>query len=78
MKRLLATLTIIVCLSFPVHAGHVVGEAAYCDCNNPESHTMNTRSADCGTVQDKNQDSTPDTDLGLILILLAVWLRIKA
>lgn len=78
MKRLLATLTLIVCLSFPVLAGHVVGEAGYCDCNNPNGpHPMSAQSGDCGTVQDKNQDSTPDTELGLILILLATLLRIK-
>jgi hypothetical protein len=77
MKRLLATLTLILCLSFPALAGHVQADGVYCDCNNPD-HTMNTRSADTGIVEGKNQDSTPETELGLILMLLAAWLKVKA
>ena len=79
MKRLLATLTLILCLSFPVLAGHVQADGVYTViATTPKATQINTQSGDCGTVQEKNQESTPDTELGLILLLLAAWLGIKA
>ena len=79
MKRLLATLTLILCLSFPVLAGHVLADGVdTVIATIPKATPMSAQSGDCGTVQDKNQESTPDTELGLILILLAAWLGIKA
>lgn len=79
MKRIAAVCTLILCLSFPVLAGHTTPGFGYCDCNNPDGpHPMNAQSGDCGIVQDKNQESTPNTELGLVLILLATLLRIKA
>src|SRR4051812_46601864 len=32
MKRLLATVTLMCCLSFPAYAGHVLPDGAYCAC----------------------------------------------
>ena len=72
MKRLLATLMLIVCLSFPAKAGHVLGSGIYCECDNPASHTLN------GTVRDSNQESAPDSDVDLGLFLVAVLLYLKA
>ena len=72
MKRLVATLTLILCLSFPVFAGHVQG-GEFCTCNNPESHLN-------GVVRDNNQETTPDSavDLGLLLVAVFLYLRAKA
>lgn len=73
MKRLLATFLLIMCLSFPGRAGHVMGMGAYCPCDNPESHnTLN------GVVRDDNQESAPDSDVDLGLFLVAVLLFLKA
>jgi hypothetical protein len=42
MKRLVGSLLLIVCLSFPVLAGHVpIGGIGWCECDDPRSHTLN-------------------------------------
>lgn len=72
MKRLLATLTLILCLSFPVFAGHVQG-GEFCSCNNPESHN-----GPSGLVRDDNQEQAPVSSFELGLVLIAVLLYLKS
>ena len=64
MKRLLATLTLILCLSFPVLAGHRYGRRWYCDCNDPNSHvsgqSLNISDGHEGTLDNTEQPTTPD------------------
>ncbi len=73
MKRLLATFTLILYLSFPVFAGHTQTGGIECDCDNLESH--NTPN---GLVRDNNQELAPDSDIDLGLFLVAVLLSLKA
>ena len=76
MKRLLATLTLILCLAFPVFAGHTTGDNRYCDCNDPENCTNSL------TIQPGTQ-LNPATDdatlkLGILLAALVLLLKVKA
>ena len=74
MKRLLATLTLIFILSFPVHAGHVFGNGAYCDCGTPGC--VPDYPGECGGHT--NQQSIPsDLGSGTLLILAALLLGLK-
>ena len=81
MKRLLATLTLILCLSFPVLAGHVLGTGRYCECNNPNSH-VNGQSIGIsdgkGTLENIEQPTTPDIELAWLLLAVVIYLRAKA
>ena len=76
MRRLLATLTLIVCLSFPAYAGHVQTSGAYCDCNT--SGCIPDYPGECGG----HRATQAPTDLGseslLILASLMLWLRLRA
>jgi hypothetical protein len=71
MKRLVATLTLILCLSFPVFAGHVqVGGYGWCECDNPESHN---------TLNGPVQESAPESEtLGLLLVAVLLYLKARA
>ena len=73
MKRLVATLMLILCLSFPVLAGHVMGDR-YCECDNPGSHNTLNMSAE---NEKDTQDSASEIELGLILFIL-LFLKAKA
>ena len=75
MKRFLATLTLIVCLSFPVQAGHVFGTGYACSCGTPSC--VEDYEGECGGHQ-INQQSTPsDLGSGTLLILAALLLGLK-
>jgi hypothetical protein len=65
---------LILCLSFPVFAGHVQGGGfGYCPCDNPESHnTLN------GVIRDDSQETAPNSDITLGLLLIAALLYLKA
>ena len=74
MKRLVAVCMLILCLSFPVLAGHTTPGYGWCECDNPAGHTLNR------VVRDDSQESTPDSDLtlGLVLVVVLLYLRTKA
>ena len=75
MKRLLATLTLILCLSFPVHAGHVLPGGYACSCNT--AGCIEDYEGECGG-HNTNQQSTPsDLGSGTLLILAALLLGLK-
>jgi hypothetical protein len=76
MKRLLATLTVIMCLSFPVFGGHVLGTGVYCECDNPQHGMFGL------TVENEaeiKQDSTPNdevSELDLLIDILQILIRL--
>ena len=78
MKRLLATITLICALSFPVFAGHVQTTGFACSCETPGC--VEDYPGECSGHGATQQSSTP-TDLGseslLILAALVLWLRLK-
>ena len=75
MKRLLATLTLILCLSFPVLAGHVLPGGYACSCE--QTGCIEDFPGECGG--NTNQQSTPsDLGSGTLLILAALLLGLKA
>jgi hypothetical protein len=77
MKRFLATCTLILCLSFPVLAGHTQVDGRYCSCNNPEHEMMGLRIND-EVEKDTHQDSAPEIDLGLLLVAVLLVLKFRA
>jgi hypothetical protein len=81
MKQLLATVTLILCLSFPAAAGHVQIGGFWCDCNNPESCTTGQLREGTEQTTDEPQNSETYNDavseLDLILEAFILWL-IKA
>jgi hypothetical protein len=83
MKRLLATLIVIVCLSFPALGGHVLGSGVWCDCDSPGSHvngqsTTGISDSHDGTLDNTEQPSTPDYELAWLLLAVVIYLRAKA
>jgi hypothetical protein len=73
MKRLLATVTIILFLSFPAYAGHVLGTGVYCDCGT--SGCVRDYEGECGG-HNTNQAPT-DLGSGTLLFLAALLLGLK-
>ena len=71
MKRLLSVCLLILCLSFPVFAGHTTSGFGWCECDNPASHLN-------GAVLEDTQDTAPDFELGLVLVAVLLYLRAKA
>jgi hypothetical protein len=78
MKRLLATLTLIVCLSFPVQAGHVFGSGAPCECGTKSC--VEDYPGECaGHFATQQSESPTDfSGLGIVLVALLYWLRARA
>ena len=75
MKRLLATLILIMCLSFPTYAGHVQSTGVACSCNT--AGCIEDYEGECGGHH-TNQQSTPsDLGSGTLLILAALLLGLK-
>jgi hypothetical protein len=80
MKRLLAVLMLILCLSFPVLAGHQQIGGAYCVCGAPDCICdpgevpmyQTTSSFESGTLSD------PASELAIAILALLFWLRLKA
>ena len=80
MKKLTAVSLLIFALSLPAFGGHTVsGERySYCDCNTPGcvedypgecsgAHTASTEAPDDGS-----------SELGIALVAILLWLRLKA
>ena len=81
MKRLLSVSLLMLCLSFPVFAGHTFGGGVYCNCYT--AGCVEDYPGECGarrsvaTEQDKSP--TDETaELGILLVALMFWLRLKA
>jgi hypothetical protein len=80
MKRLVAVIVLMFALSFPVLAGHVPIGGAYCDC-----HTAGCAEdypGECGgpyaATQQSKSPSDASAELGIVIVALMLWLRLKA
>jgi hypothetical protein len=63
-------------LSFPVLAGHTLGDNRFCPCDNPESCSgQNVRLNDSTPQED---GTTQDTTEIAVLLMLALWLKLRA
>ena len=76
MKRLLATVTLIICLSFPAHAGHVFGNGVYCTCGTPGCVEDYVGECD-GHGTQQNTSSNLGSESLLVLAAIILWLRLK-
>jgi predicted NBD/HSP70 family sugar kinase len=68
------------CLSFPVLAGHTVTGGFYCDCGTPGC--VEDYPGECGikhSVAAQQGDSPTDatTEIGILLVALLFWLKLK-
>jgi hypothetical protein len=84
MKRVLATLILIICLSFSVLAGHVHPSGGWCECGAPscicdpgETPQGTTFDETANETQDDNQN-TPAEELSLCIVAVLLFLRITA
>jgi hypothetical protein len=81
MKRLLGVLTLIVVLSLPCFAGHtLVGGSRYsCDCGTPGC--LEDYPGECGNSMLSSPTEAPTdntVELGIALVAIMLWLRLKA
>ena len=87
MKRLLGVCMLVLCVSFPAFGGHTVAgdHYSYCDCNTPgcledypgECDSDNkTRSTPANAPDGAPESGT--AELGVVLVALLLWLRLKA
>lgn len=72
MKRLAAVLTLILCLSLPVFAGHTQAGFGWCNCDNPASHQQGLRIED-----EEDSQRIERSELEMYLTSLSILLRIK-
>jgi hypothetical protein len=82
MKRFLATLTLIVCLSSPAFAGHVFPTGVWCNCDDASSHVNGQSSTGIsdgheGTLDNVDQSTAPDLELTLLLLAMLLLLKPK-
>ena len=75
MKRLLATLILILCLSFPALGGHVYGSGYACSCGTP--NCIEDYEGECGGHNTNQQSIPSDLGSGTLLILAALLLGLK-
>jgi hypothetical protein len=82
MKRFAAAFALICCLSFPVLAGHRPVGDAYCDCGTPGC--IEDYPGECGarslvlSTQESGSSSDATAEVGILLVALLLWLRLKA
>jgi hypothetical protein len=80
MKRLLAVLTLIVCLSLPSFAGHHSVGGGYCECG-PQDCICDPGEIPLRQSTDDHTDDVPTdvpSELAIALLALLLWLRLKS
>ena len=81
MKRLVAVLSLIICLSFPAFAGHTVQGDSYCDCGTAgciEDYPGECGGANYAASQPSEAPKDASAELGILIVALMLWLRLKA
>jgi hypothetical protein len=80
MKKVLGICLLIFALAFPCFAGHTTQGNLYCDCGT--SGCVEDYPGECGrsghtaTQDDSSKDVT--AELGIVIVALLLWLRLKA
>jgi hypothetical protein len=79
MKRLLSVSLLMLCLSFPAFAGHVMPQGYACECKTVGC--IEDFPGEC-SGHNTNQQNQPPSDgtveLGIVIVALMLWLRLKA
>jgi hypothetical protein len=78
MKRLFSVCLLIICLSFPVLAGHSQPGDFPCSCGSPGC--VQDYPCECCTkpVSSGKAPSDSTAELGIALVAILLWLRLKA
>jgi hypothetical protein len=81
MKRVLAVCLLIIALAFPAFAGHTIAGNMYCDCGT--AGCVEDYPGECGfksSVATQQGDSPSDAtaEVGIVLVALMLWLRLRA
>jgi hypothetical protein len=79
MKRLLAICLLMLCLSFPAFAGHTFAGGYACTCGT--AGCLEDFPGECNGYQpmSKHQTEVPkEAALGILIVALMFWLRLKA
>ena len=83
MKRLLGVGMLILWVSFPALGGHTVAGDSYCSCGTP--NCLEDYPGECGGKLPASPANAPDqapesgtAELGIVLVALLLWLRLKA
>jgi hypothetical protein len=81
MKRLVAVFVLMLCLSLPVMAGHIPIGGAYCNCGT--AGCVEDYAGECGgyMVMTNQQNESPGditAELGIAIVALLFWLRLRA
>jgi hypothetical protein len=82
MKRLVAVVSLIICLSFPVLGGHTQSGDSYCDCGT--AGCVESYPGECGSnyqpVRTRQNESPRDVnaELGILIVAVLLWLRLRA
>lgn len=72
MKRLVSVCLLILCLAFPVLAGHAVSGGRLCDCTDPTSHYE-------GLILQGEETYHQETpEIVTVLKAFAFWLSVRA
>jgi hypothetical protein len=81
MKRLLAICLLTFVLSFPAFGGHTQIGGAYCDCNTAgcaEDYRGECSGGYLPMATHQTAPSDPTAELGIVIVALLFWLRLKA
>lgn len=76
MKRLLSVCLLMLCLSFPVVAGHTVGGNFYCDCNDPLHGASGMTMGDDTEIHENETPSGEVSELEIIIDALLLMIRL--
>jgi hypothetical protein len=78
MKRLVVVFMLVLALAFPVLAGHSQPGGAYCDCGTPGCVEDYKGECDGYRLRTTHETDAPTSELGIVLVALLLWLRLKA
>lgn len=81
MKRLAAVCLLVFSLSLPVFGGHTVAGDRYCACGTAgciEDYPGECGSQSYAATQQNDSPSDTTAEVGILLVALLFWLRLKA
>ena len=81
MKRAVSVCLLMLCLSFPALAGHTQAGDNYCDCGTRgciEDYPGECSSGGNRATQQGDSPKDVTSELGIVIVALMLWLRLKA